>query len=246
MLYQGVKLNLQSQVSSVLVNPGEFFVLIPFTKKERPQTSKPDFSEVSSSVGNHDISAKKFADSTYSDVMQELSSLHQEGLSNISSNVSDGMDFRNMNREPLQTKHKKGDGHDNKEVRFYEFVRSVLRSKNSSALGGQSCEKFVEVLKSVNCLSNPNSGKCMMMTEANRRNSGGRNNGSSCLCPVWLKRVVEAFAFLSIFSAHLQLQGKQVTLSHLQNTLNQLGKLGIQVDMKDIEHLSSLCPKVGH
>ncbi|KAL5818090.1 hypothetical protein ACOSQ3_026468 [Xanthoceras sorbifolium] len=254
LFFKGIKLSLQSQVSSVSIEPGEFLVLIPFTKKERPQTPKADFSETSSSVAKHNLISKKLADLTYSDMMRELSSLHEEESSNISSSqpkdcALNTMDFRKVNREPLETKRKRGVDCNNLEARPYEFLWSVLRSTNKNALEGQNCEKFVEVLESVNCLSDPNSGNCMLLREANRRSSGegifkSSNNGSSCLCPDWLKKIVEAFAFLSIFSAYLQLQGKKVTLTHVKDALDQLAKFGVQLGIKNIEHLSTLCPKV--
>ncbi|TXG51653.1 hypothetical protein EZV62_024177 [Acer yangbiense] len=254
LFFKGVKLSLQSQVSSVSIEPGEFFVLIPFTKKDRPQTPKADFSKTSSSVAKHNLISKKFADSTYADMMQELSSLHEEDLSsNISSNQpkycdSNTMEFGKVNREPLETKRKRSVDCNNQEARPCEFLWSVLRSTNKNALEGQNCVKFVEVLESVNCLSDPNSGKCMLLREANRRSGGegifkSSNNGSSCLCPDWLKKIVEAFAFLSIFTACLQLRGEKLTLTHMKDALNQLAKFGVQVGIKDIEHLAILCPK---
>ncbi|KAK1564744.1 hypothetical protein Q3G72_010528 [Acer saccharum] len=255
LFFKGFKLSLQSQVSSVSIEPGEFFVLIPFTKKDRPQTQKADFSKTSSSVAKHNLISKKFADSTYADMMQELSSLHEEDLSsNISSNQpkycdSNTMEFGKVNREPLETKRKRSVDCNNQEARPCEFLWSVLWSTNKNALEGQNCVKFVEVLESVNCLSDPNSGKCMLLREANRRSDGegifkSSNNGSSCLCPDWLKKIVEAFAFLSIFTACLQLRGEKLTLTHVKDALNQLAKFGVQVGIKDIEHLAILCPKV--
>ncbi|KAK3225471.1 hypothetical protein Dsin_005333 [Dipteronia sinensis] len=251
LFFKGVKLSVQSQVSSVSIEPGEFFVLILFTKKDRPQTPKADFSKTSSSVSKHNLISKTFADSTYADMMQELSSLHEEDLSsNISSNQpkfcdSYTMDFGKVNREPLETKRKRS----NQEACPYAFLWSVLRSTNTNAFEGQNCEKFVEVLESVKCLSDPKSGKCMLLREANRRSGSegifkSSNNGSSCFCPDWLNKIVEAFAFVSIFNAYLQLRGEKVTLTHVKDALNQLAKFGVQVGIKNIEHLAILCPKV--
>lgn len=254
LLYQGVKLSLRSQVSTLSIEPGKFVVLIPFTKKDRSQIAEPGCSETSSNVSEQNLISNKFADSTYSDMMQELSSLHQEESNNINTNkpeygASYTMPFGNINSDISETKRKRGVDCDNQEGRPYDFLWSVLRSKTKNALEGQNCEKFVEVLESVNCLSDPYSGKCMLLREANMRGTGGglyktNSNNSSCFCPVWLKKIMEAFAFLSIFSAYLQLRREEVTLTHLKDALDQLGKFGVPIGIEDIEHLSVLCPKV--
>ncbi|KAJ4713250.1 ATP-dependent helicase [Melia azedarach] len=254
LFFEGVKLSLRSQVSTLSIAPGKFVVLIPFTKKDRSQIAEPGCSQTSSNVTEQNLISNKFADSTYSDMMQELSSLHQEESNNINPNkpeygASYTMPFGNINSDISETKRKRGVDCDNQEGSPYDFLWSVLQSKTKNALEGQNCEKFVEVLESVNCLSDPYSGKCMLLREANMRGTGGglyktNSNNSSCFCPVWLKKIMEAFAFLSIFSAYLQLRREEVTLTHLKDALDQLGKFGVPIGIEDIEHLSVLCPKV--
>jgi len=72
----------------------------------------------------------------------------------------------------------------------------------------------------------------------------GPKSGTSCLCPAWLKLIMKAFAFLNIFSAFHHLQQKKLTTARLEEVLNKLGKSGIKLDMKNIEHVSLVCPKV--
>ncbi|CAG7911720.1 unnamed protein product [Brassica rapa] len=45
LFFKGLKLSLSSRVDTTAVNSGEFLVLVPFVKKQRPQTPKPDLSE---------------------------------------------------------------------------------------------------------------------------------------------------------------------------------------------------------
>ncbi|PPD80302.1 hypothetical protein GOBAR_DD22763 [Gossypium barbadense] len=188
LFFKGTKLNLQCKVSSLAFQSGEFFVLIPFTKKNKPQVENPSFS-------NDASAASSFADSTYSDMMQEFSYLRDNS-------------------------------------RKFSEDRDLFEEKN--------CEKFVEVLQSMNCLSSPYSGKCMLLSEAIFRTS---DDHASCLCPTWLRGLVEAFALLSILWAFLQLQTERMTTSRLKQVLGHLEKFGVGICMEDIEHLSVLCPK---
>ncbi|KAH9778306.1 UBQ helicase-c and DEAD-like helicase domain-containing protein [Citrus sinensis] len=243
-----------SQVSNFPTAPGEFLVLIPFSKKEKPQIEKTGLFETSSDYAKETLISNKFADSTYSDMMQEFSSLHEEESNSVSNdkpecNNAYSMPFGCISSDPLETKRKRGAECDDQGGRPYDFLWSVMRSTSKNALERQNCEKFVEVLESVNCLSDPYSGKCMLLREASRRSTGREMNkssgdNSSCLCPVWLKKIMEAFAFVSIFSAHLQLRREKVILSHVKGALNQLEKFGVRVGIEDIENLAVLCPKV--
>ncbi|KAL9433387.1 hypothetical protein AB3S75_028256 [Citrus x aurantiifolia] len=254
LFFKGVKMSVQSQVSNFPTAPGEFLVLIPFSKKEKPQIEKTGLFETPSDYAKETLISNKFADSTYSDMMQEFSSLHEEESNSVNNdkpecNNAYSMPFGCISSDPLETKRKRGAECDDQGGRPYDFLWSVMRSTSKNALEGQNCEKFVEVLESVNCLSDPHSGKCMLLREASRRSTGREMNkssgdNSSCLCPVWLKKIVEAFAFVSIFSAHLQLRREKVILSHVKGALNQLEKFGVRVGIEDIENLAVLCPKV--
>ncbi|MBA0652200.1 hypothetical protein Goklo_019474 [Gossypium klotzschianum] len=236
LFFKGTKLNLQCKVSSLAFQSGEFFVLIPFTKKNKPQVENPSFS-------NDASAASSFADSTYSDMMQEFSNLRDnsrkfsEGNNNNSNGHGDDDDDSFKSRR-IQggniDKDERNEGHP------YDLLWNVLRSSDRDLFEEKNCEKFVEVLQSMNCLSSPYSGKCMLLSEAIFRTS---DDHASCLCPTWLRGLVEAFALLSILWAFLQLQTERMTTSRLKQVLGHLEKFGVGICMEDIEHLSVLCPK---
>ncbi|WZZ22845.1 hypothetical protein YC2023_124232 [Brassica napus] len=66
LFFKGLKLSLSSRVDTTAVNSGEFLVLVPFVKKQRPQTPKPDLSEPPLTPS--------FSNSAYSEMIRE--SLH--------------------------------------------------------------------------------------------------------------------------------------------------------------------------
>ncbi|XVE54657.1 hypothetical protein DITRI_Ditri03aG0099700 [Diplodiscus trichospermus] len=229
LFFKGSKLNLQSKVSNLSIQSGEFFVLIPFTKKDKPRIENPSFASNANT-------ATSFADSTYSDMMQEFSSLRD-----VSGNIGED---NNSNNDYVTIKRKRGrniDRDEKIEGRPYDFLWNVLRSSDRDLFEEKNCEKFVEVLQSLNCLSSPYSGKCMLLSEAKFRS---KDEEASCLCPVWLKKIIEAFAFLSMWSAFLKLRTDRMTSGCLKEVLERLQKFGVGVCMEDIECLSVLCPKV--
>ena len=77
-MYQGVKLKLQSRIGTLEIGNGEFLVLVPFTKKDNTsQTTRSqnsNHSKTSMQVPNQP-SISKFADSAWSDMMQDLTYL---------------------------------------------------------------------------------------------------------------------------------------------------------------------------
>ncbi|OMO52842.1 hypothetical protein CCACVL1_29059 [Corchorus capsularis] len=230
LFYKGTKLSSQSKLSSLSVQCGDFLVLIPFTKKDKPRVENPSFS-------NNASTATSFSDSTYSDMMQELSYLRDESV-----NLSEGKTDNNTNNFYFTSKRKReGTDRDEKdEGHSSDFLWNVLRSSDGDLFDERNCKKFVEVLQSVNCLSSPYSGECMVLSEAKCRSS---NELASCLCPVWLKKVVEGFAFVSILSGFLHLRTDKMTSACLKGVLDRLEKFGVGISMEDIECLSVLCPK---
>ncbi|KAK8325260.1 hypothetical protein V6Z12_A11G040000 [Gossypium hirsutum] len=240
LFFKGTKLNLQCKVSSLAFQSGEFFVLIPFTKKNKPQVENPSFS-------NDASAATSFSDSTYSHMMQEFSYLRDnsrkfsEGNNNNSNGHGDDDDDDD---DSFKSRRKQGgniDKDERNEGHPYDLLWNVLRSSDRDLFEEKNCEKFVEVLQSMNCLSSPYSGKCMLLSEAIFRTS---DDHASCLCPTWLRGLVEAFALLSILWAFLQLQAERMTTSRLKQVLGHLEQFGVGICMEDIEHLSVLCPKV--
>lgn len=241
LFFKGAKLDLRSTISCLSIEDGEFFVMVPFTKKERPETQKPNFTERPQNLRKQ-TSISSFADSAYSDMMQEFQSLTEDG----GKDSDKGVDKERSFSHSVEKKRKRVDDCGNQVGGPYEFLWSVFISPENDAFGGQNSQKIVEVLESVSCLSSPQSGRCLLR-EANMHCGDGalqRDTGNPCSCPVWLKKIMEAFTFLSLFNGFLQLGSKKITLSRLNGVLNQLGEFGVQVGIKDVEHLALICPKV--
>ena len=258
-------MRLQSQISTYPFENGEFIVLVPFTKKD---TRAPEFEQSKTSLDSpNNSSISKFADLAWSDMMQDLSYLCETSGNEICTNrkvgsfsLGDGRDIMEGNSSlgdrketivgmpsscSFAAKRKRGFNFDKRRGLSYDLILDTLRYNSKEALDEHNCEVFLKVLESVNCLSDPHSGFCLLSRKANFRAGGmGVGSGNSCLCPAWLKMITKAFAFLNIFSAFHHLQQKKLTTSCLEEVLNQLGKSGIKLCMKDIEHLSLVCPKV--
>ncbi|KAD4888870.1 hypothetical protein E3N88_20943 [Mikania micrantha] len=239
LLHKGTKLNLQSLISNLILN-GEFIVLIPFVKKDK-QKSVDSFSNEANSQNTCQCSTSKFAESAWSDIMQDLSSLQEreiegneshhpvefDGTYSNKQNEADGRDFESLFDEAV-------------------LILSALQTCDDDELDEKICEKFVQVLELVNCLSDPKSKNCMLWNTNIRCSEMVHASGSSysCLCPPWLKVLLKAFCFLNIYSTFLQVQQIKVTRLGLERGLNQLSKFGLGFDYADIENLSLLCPKV--
>ncbi|KAL0736323.1 hypothetical protein Bca4012_012533 [Brassica carinata] len=135
LFFQGSKLSLNSRVATTAVNGGEFLVLVPFVKKERPQTPKPDLSEPPLSPS--------FSNSAYSAMLREASASRAE-------NHSVGVK-------------RKRDQEKTCPVEFLKGVLESDRRKDE--FEGRNTEKLAEVLKARNCLSSPGFAKCLLSRE---------------------------------------------------------------------------------
>ncbi|WKA08273.1 hypothetical protein VitviT2T_026010 [Vitis vinifera] len=252
LFFKGAKLSLQSKLNSHPIGSGKFMVLVPFTKKVRQCNQSATTSEVpnQSPVSN-------FADSAWSDMMQDLRTLSNMSNNENQTNFDSGSVIEGVRNElmeeasatyTLERKRKKFHG-DKQEGSSDDLILSLLKSPCKIFLDKQNCEILIRVLESVNCLLDMRSGSCMLLREVGLAYGDATQSGSKsslCLCPAWLKKIMKTFTFLNIFSAFLQLQQGHITLIHLKEGLDHLGEFGFQVDMEDIEHLSVLCPKVVH
>ncbi|KAG5536355.1 hypothetical protein RHGRI_023955 [Rhododendron griersonianum] len=251
---KGVKLGLQSKISCHSIESGEFMVLVPYMKKDQQQTQL--YNKASTNLkGKNEFSTSKASGSVRSDMMQDLSFLRniprEENLCNVVSNSIHSADrnevrggsYINTSSEPKVEKRfhsHRQEGH------IDDLVISILASSENSQLDQHNCKRFMQVLESVNCLSNPHSGDCVVK-EAHLQGNGknpSENENDLCLCPSWLKRIMKAFYFLNIYSAYLHMRQEKVTLTCLKESLDQLDKLGHEVGIADLEILSNLCPKV--
>ncbi|KAJ0709007.1 putative Ubiquitin-like domain-containing protein [Helianthus annuus] len=238
LLHKGTKLSLQSQISSNMISDGEFIVLIPFAKKDKQKSVDVRASETSFQNA-HQCSTSSFAESAWSDMMQDLSSLRQreidgsescppvdvEGACSDTRNEADRRNFDSL---------------------FDEAVLVLNMLCDDDEFDDNGCEKFMLVLESVNCLYDLKSKSCMLRNANVRCGEMDYAAGSSylCFCPSWLKVLLKAFYFLNIYCAFLQVQQKKVTTLSLEGGLNRLSKFGPGFDYADLENLSLLCPKV--
>ncbi|KAL5539552.1 hypothetical protein UlMin_045285 [Ulmus minor] len=247
---KGVKLRLASQIGALNIGNGEFLVLVPYAKKDSTRTQISDQSKTTANV-SVETSTSKLADSVWSDMMHGLSNLRDTASSENPSNLEMNSVNARVREEMVGTsrscsfeaKRKTGIDSD-------DLILDILSSpKSKNVLDEQNCKRLIKVLESVNCLLDSHCGNCMFSRRASFRGCGmGRqtSNGIFCLCPPWLKVILKTFSFLNIVSSLLQLQQEITTSSFLEAALDQLGKFGVELNMKDIEHLSVLSPKIVH
>ncbi|XP_023761523.1 uncharacterized protein LOC111909963 isoform X1 [Lactuca sativa] len=234
---KGTKLSLQSQISSTLISHGEFIVLLPFTKKDKQKIVEPCENETNPQ-NFHQCSTSKFAESAWSDMMQDLSSLWDT--------ETDG----NESHTQFESGNTKSNTRNEAEKSLIDEainkLLNTLQSCDSDELDEKSCEGFMQVLESVNCLSDPKTRNCMLMNENTQINEfhGASGSGYSCICPSWLKVLLKAFYFLNIYSSFLQVQQRKVTLFSLEHGFDQLSKLGFGFESSYLENLAVLCPQV--
>lgn len=239
-MYQGVKLSLKTQIDTLSIENGEFLVLVPFNKKkDPPKTPTPDFYKNAPTKP----SISTLADSTFSEMMQDLSFLSEKPTTSKSTNSTAATQpdymFSGYKRK-RGFKDTPTSSSSDKEL--FCFLWSVLRSPNKNKYifdDKTKCEKFVEVLDSFSCLTNPHSRTCVFLDLGL---CGDKR--PSCFCPAWLKRIMQAFAFLNIFTAFLQMQRREITSDSLKEALKNLAKSGLKAVFEDIELLSVLYPKV--
>lgn len=91
-----------------------------------------------------------------------------------------------------------------------DLILDTLQSFQSNLIDDKNCQRFIQILDSINCLVDPLFGNCMLW-EANL-----------CLCPSWLKCTVKVFLFVNIYSAFLQVQSEKITLTGLKGGWNNL------------------------
>jgi len=222
--FQGNKLQLHDQIGSYHIKSGDFVVLIPFVKKEATQKEKPNSLFSSPNVACN-ASTSSFADTTWSNIMEDLSELRE---------TTEEIDVNKQ--KTVEVEMKRGLGSE-KEINLpYHMILNTLDYTSGSA------EVFPKVLESVNCLSDLPLGYCKLLKRACLKGNDG--GGVTCLCPPWLKMVLKSFAFINIFSAFLHLQSRKVTTSLLGEALDQLAKLGVKLGIHDMKRLSLLCPHV--
>ncbi|KAK9105190.1 hypothetical protein Scep_022034 [Stephania cephalantha] len=217
LFFKGAKMVAERLISSYHIQPTDFIVLVPFTKKK----SNPNNHIQVQQQSDVPLRTSSLADSTWSDLMQDLSSLSDPSTSQCQSHsdlTSERFVVGSKRRKLLRN-------------RFPDDVLNTVLCLNEVFDG-----KFIEAsLKQFDCLSDSVTGECLLLKVVR----SGR--GRSCVCPRWLKAMLKSFSFLNVFSGFLQMQHVELTLDRLKTAMKQQG---LDVGVPDVEHLSILCPQV--
>lgn len=251
---QGVKLSLGSPISDYPTYPGDFFIVIPFTKKDRKQEQNSE-EVTTASNGTNQCSSSNLADSAWSDLMQDLSCMQNTAtvanqddteLQGLTSVDTSGVIRRDNVTRSSGTKWRTKSVSSKHEEITNSLVESILQSSSNDVFDGKNWERFLLLSESINCLADPLSGTCMLAKAISKDGETGQyvSKGGLCLCPSWLKDLMKRFCFLNLYSEVLEFRGKMVTCSGLKGTLDQLTEFGFQTGISDLEQLSVLCPKV--
>ncbi|KAK6921056.1 MrfA-like Zn-binding domain [Dillenia turbinata] len=258
LFHRGAKLRVQSQINSHSIGVGDFMVLVPFAKKDPVPNPDSNLFSVPLSAPNR-ASSSDFIESAWSEMMLDLSMARKSSSDgdrhNFESEIPSCGARNNVRNGASGESHfglkgkRQFSGEENKRLPD-ELVLTILRTSRENLLEEENCKRFVELLESVNCLSDSQTGSCML-SEASSHNSNlspalDNIEGALCMCPLWLKKMMKAFAFLNIFSASWQLNREQMTWSHVKEALNQLQRFKFQVGSEDVQQLCDICPEVVH
>ncbi|RAL41651.1 hypothetical protein DM860_008833 [Cuscuta australis] len=245
----GTKLLLENKVSSYSIGDEDFLVLVPFAKKDR---LKSEHSATSPAMS--EFATSKQSESTWCDVVDDLSVLCSEINSKDQNDVENetislGTNIHSNNGNfTLNNSSQRKRKLKSQVIKTYgptdELIFDILQSFSSSIV--EQTSKFVMVLDSVNCLSDPNSGNCICIEAQTPNNEMDPRSGKNkfCLCPSWLKSKLKLFSFINVYYAVTQLQHGQVTMYSLKRALDEIAKFGFQASITDVEYLSDLCTKL--
>ncbi|XP_031376686.1 uncharacterized protein LOC116192305 isoform X2 [Punica granatum] len=245
------KLSLQNQISSYSIEPGEVIGLFPVIKKQTVQTEKSCDQDNSGNFTNQ-APITKFADLAWTHMVQELREMSSNDGGPTSksdgTNSNDGWGSTNEVSGTRSSEMKRKRSTDSETSRTPDdLVLSILEHSSKRVLDEGNAERFVKVLDRVNCLQDASSQSCLCVSGAWLQAGGLGASGSAgnpCWCPSWLKTVMKVLTFLNIYAACLQLRQEMITLNGLEEALNWIGEVGIHFNMKDIENISLLLPKV--
>ncbi|KAM7471215.1 hypothetical protein LguiA_009398 [Lonicera macranthoides] len=140
LFFKGVKLSLQSQISSHWTEPGGFIVLAPFKKKDQQQTLKPNKTAATTLNAPTECSASRFANSAWSNISSKNRPTNTE-FKNM--NVEDGRN--KVNDRPLgncssETKRKSGFGGDkHEEVFVKKGSTTAKRARGNCSVPSCTC-----------------------------------------------------------------------------------------------------------
>ncbi|KAF3775124.1 ATP-dependent helicase [Nymphaea thermarum] len=216
-----------------------------------------------------DTQIRSFTEAAWSDIVSDLSSVSE--IMRDSSNVDIPLKKKGSStRVSLRNEDL---------LRFFGLVdaNSSRRSNHSSSNDLGSCvseavdipcplspwcaikdkcyEQFYQIIESVNCLSDLQTGSCLLFQEFGKASFMATNlskvdgiacsdERSQCICPSWLKKVLKVFTFLNIIYAYLQISNMKVAWSSVEELLRSVKIFDTElITVSDIEDLSVLCPK---
>ncbi|XP_042476308.1 uncharacterized ATP-dependent helicase YprA [Macadamia integrifolia] len=250
LFFKGTKLILGRQIGSLSFGHDDFLVLVPFTKKARPQMHHQFSSQpTASSQDPNQNTASSFADLAWSDMMSDLSFLSGTSRNGVQPDLNaqgkDKVMKESFFNHSSSTQRRKRSNYDVQERPLDDLVHSIQGTASGKVFDEQNSEKFLQFLESIDCLSDPKSRNCSLKVSLAYNDTIPCNEKKkSCLCPSWLKRTLKGFAFINTFYMVLQMRSERFTLDQLDGALKQLGKFGFDFDIADLKHISVLCPEV--
>ncbi|XP_010936422.1 uncharacterized protein [Elaeis guineensis] len=247
LFFKGAKLRLESRIEDYQIEPGEFMVMVPFTKKSRQFSVEPDppGPHTGPSKSSRESMVSSAADLAWLDIMNDLSSLSDVSqLDGAPSNFSPSNKVGGGKEGVLKVEGSSKLSSNTKRKREPEnghILRDILCSDFKNVFEQQTSDKIRQFVESAGCLSSPTKDSCLLFEEFFKTS----NETEQCVCPSWLKRLLKNFTFLNTFYAFFHIQGKCMTWECIEGALKNRGRFGLDdACISDVENLSLLCPKV--
>lgn len=213
-------------------------VLVPFTKKSQKlplqhDSIVQDAQPSSNSTGNLTSST---ADSIWLDIMGDISFLSDISPDDLSYNIDSSSQIRGEEVSGFEKPEKR-----RKLSESFCTIHDLLSSDFEDISDQQTSNKIWQLVESINCLSDPNTGMCLLHEYFHK----GLFGDDQCACPLWLRRVLKTFTWMNVLYAFFHLRRKFMTLGFLKGALKQSNGFGFDdLCISYVKKLSFLCPKV--
>ncbi|KAH7665147.1 DNA helicase protein [Dioscorea alata] len=246
LFFKGSKLRLESRIDSVSIDNGEFLVLVPFAKKTQVVSPRNDHPEEinTQSAATEQGMMHEASHSAWKEIMNDLSSISEilpddsiktsfGALNNAGSSKNEGLKSESSGKDSFKRR--------KKDTVMNSTLWDIFSSKSKNVFDRETCGKVLQLVESVNCLSDSQSGKCLLFEGSVKITV----KMEKCSCQFWLKKVLKTFTLLNIMYAFCQMAQKCMTLSVLEEELKHASIFGLDdLCISDVENLSRLCPKV--
>lgn len=244
-------MKMDNHLVKYMTNKEDFVVLVPFSKKNKHSTNF-DHSVRSMDFKSHSVPS-------YASSRSNSACTHNMGkLPSVADITSDKMAVMNtcniknndvndnsgkVSMRTLAKKRKSYSSHFCQSI--CDLVDDLLHSGCSTSLNVQTCEKIHQIVGEEHCLHDSELGNCLLFEEFPTAQVSGSLESKFCVCPAWLKKLLKAFCLLNILSSFVQLVGKNITHSYLEETIKHFNRTGSEViSIVEVMQLSVLCPKV--